>query len=384
MFESAKRLQSPTGQSRIWPVQGNQAHQQLVQKPFTDVIDKHLGAVKVHVQVIKKAPAAVAPRGRVFDVYSGNKGAAPLTTRPAGMRRYDTSIIAAVPHKDEQPRGQAMDIQPIRQAASAQPIAPSVANKSEQPVVHILEHARQVSVASLLEVAQAPISTQEKKRSKFRTFLPVAGAMAILIIGAGVFVTTYLLNKQAIVQVAHAASQNTGGDQAGDDNPPSEQPVSASAVGSYRVAPDMAQTVTIEKFKLTARIKRMTVLKDGSLSAPNNVNDAGWYEGSSKPGEGGAVLLDGHVHGPTLPGTFYYLKDLVAGDKISITRGDGTKFTYQVVKKAQVPSGQVDMSSLLLPVTPGKAGLNLMTCGGKYLPKEQTYQDRVLIYAEQI
>jgi hypothetical protein len=55
-----------------------------------------------------------------------------------------------------------------------------------------------------------------------------------------------------------------------------------------------------------------------------------------------------------------------------------------IYKKNQVPADKLDMSDLLIPVTVGKAGLNLITCGGKFLKESDTYQDRVIVYAEQV
>jgi len=225
-----------------------------------------------------------------------------------------------------------------------------------------------------------------KPRRNVRKFIAPALAGLVLVCGLGIFGMTYSLNRQVVMQVAEAtsANENTEGIATDPDAPPSEEPIPASAVRTYSVSPDMPQTIEISKLGVSSRIKRLSILRDGSLGSPGNVGDTGWYEGSSKPGDGGAVLLAAHASGPTLPGVFNKIKNLDVGDIITITRGDKSQFNYAVVKKNQVPADKLDMSDLLIPVTAGKAGLNLITCGGKFLKESDTYQDRVIVYAEQV
>lgn len=73
-----------------------------------------------------------------------------------------------------------------------------------------------------------------------------------------------------------------------------------------------------------------------------------------------------------------------AGDQIQIEKGDGTKITYQVVKKTLYPYNNVDMSQVLAPVDPNKSGLTLMTCSGDVIPHTNTFNQRVAIFAEEI
>jgi hypothetical protein len=42
------------------------------------------------------------------------------------------------------------------------------------------------------------------------------------------------------------------------------------------------------------------------------------------------------------------------------------------------------MAGMLKSTTKGKEGLNLITCGGVYDYKRQTYNDRILVYSERV
>ncbi len=155
-------------------------------------------------------------------------------------------------------------------------------------------------------------------------------------------------------------------------------------VNAYRTAANLPRVISIPKLDVTARVLRLGVNSQGALAAPASIYDTGWYEASSKPGEPGAMLIDGHVHGPNKPGVFSELKNLKAGDEITVERGDGKVLSYKVVKTKTYPADSMDMmGAALTPVTPGKPGLNLITCTGEIDKSNNHYKDRLVVFAEQ-
>ena len=207
-------------------------------------------------------------------------------------------------------------------------------------------------------------------------------AIVLFVFGSGVGIMQLTTNQKAKAQVrvlaAHAEGTDAGGQDSGDV--PSETRPSSPA--SYRVAPGLPRVITIAKLGVEARVLRTGVSASNEIKTPNNIHDVGWYEGSARPGENGAVFIDGHVHGPTLPGAFVDLKKLKSGDKITIERGDGKIFTYHVVKSQSYDKNNVDMGAAFSSAVPGKPGLNLMTCDGKY-DKSGEYQRRLVVFAVQ-
>jgi LPXTG-site transpeptidase (sortase) family protein len=170
---------------------------------------------------------------------------------------------------------------------------------------------------------------------------------------------------------------------------PTSTPVASNAqpaktpAAQYTVPADHPKQLTVDKLGINANIVSLGTLKDGSLDAPKTAWDVGWYDNSTLPGSGyGALLIDGHVNDAlNSPGVFYKLNTLAVGDTMQITRGDGQVFTYNVNEVDQTPIAQVDMSKMLRSITPGKEGLNLITCGGVYNYTLHTYTDRILVYA---
>lgn len=153
---------------------------------------------------------------------------------------------------------------------------------------------------------------------------------------------------------------------------------------SYVVPADHPRRVVITAIGVDALIKPIGVLSDGTLGAPATAWEVGWYKEGSLPGNTGAMLFDGHVNDSyNTPGVFAKLKDLKAGNEVTVERGDGTLFAYRVVATEQMAADRVDMSRLLHPIS-GNQGLNLITCGGSYDKKTGKYSDRILVFTERV
>lgn len=155
---------------------------------------------------------------------------------------------------------------------------------------------------------------------------------------------------------------------------------------SYDVPTNHPRNLVIDKLGVEANIEPMGILKNGALEAPKTAWDVGWYNQSALPGsDENALLIDGHVNDAlNSPGVFYHIDTLKPGDEMKIERGDRQLFTYRVVKVDQQPLEKVDMAGMLKSITKNKEGLNLITCGGIYDYKRQTYNDRILVYSERI
>jgi LPXTG-site transpeptidase (sortase) family protein len=253
--------------------------------------------------------------------------------------------------------------------------------QSQRPIQRKKPHAHkerpvQRSYVLKRESVERPDQSQ---RSKFidrirqpQTMLVIAGVV-VFVFGMTVSIMGIKTNKQVAAQPS--AAQHARGENS-DENPDEKDP---GAVGSYKVAPDMPRRINIPNIKVNARILALGVKSDNQLKAPTNIYDAGWYQKSAKPGENGAMLIDGHVHGPTKPGVFYNLKKLVAGDRVTVERGDGQVFNYTVVKSQSYPKDAVDMAAAITPAIAGKQGLNIITCNGSL--SGTSYEERLVVFA---
>ncbi len=100
---------------------------------------------------------------------------------------------------------------------------------------------------------------------------------------------------------------------------------------SYQVEATKPRYLIIDRLDLKTRIKESTVNSE-TLAVPQNIYDAMWAAGSSKPGQNGVILMTGLARGEHKIGAFANLDSLEVGDEISIETGGGAKYTYVVAE----------------------------------------------------
>ncbi|MEJ7630196.1 MAG: class F sortase [Nocardioidaceae bacterium] len=104
---------------------------------------------------------------------------------------------------------------------------------------------------------------------------------------------------------------------------------------------------------------------DGTLAVPQpgpDLNKVAWYDQSATPGAAGPAVLEGHVDTIEGPSIFYHLGALQPGNRIVVTRVDGSTavFTVNAVRAypthADFPIAQIYGAQLSDPT------LRLITC----------------------
>lgn len=157
---------------------------------------------------------------------------------------------------------------------------------------------------------------------------------------------------------------------------------SAKVIASYHVAPTLPKFLSIPAIGISkVRVLSLGLTKDNRIAVPTNSYDTGWYNASAKPGQSGAMFIYGHVAGWNQGGVFYNLKKLKPGNKIIVTRGDNTTYTYQVKSLKLHPAKKVDMNAVLAPVDPSKPGLNLMTCTWNIVNGKSQFNNRRVVFS---
>jgi len=228
-----------------------------------------------------------------------------------------------------------------------------------------------------------PLARSAKKsRSLFGFLSLIFGVAAVgVLIAGGIFSLHDLKSNNAANQKAaklvYDANHNI------NHSVPSTIQPTKSTFDSYTVAAGQPRYIFIPKLGVQAIVRPLGLTDNGQLEAPYNVYDTGWFTGSSKPGQAGATVMDGHVSSWTTHGVFYGLKNLVAGDNIKVERGDSSQVDYKVVKITTYDANYVDMTAVLNPVNPVKPGLNLITCSGTVAPGTSEFNKRIVVFASQ-
>lgn len=167
----------------------------------------------------------------------------------------------------------------------------------------------------------------------------------------------------------------------------SEEEVTIVQRNQYTVDPDKPRYLYIDKLGIDkARIMEVGISTKGQMQTPYSIFDAGWYNASSKPGEGGTSILDGHNGGPGVNGIFKNLNTLVAGDEIRIEMGDGTIYTYRVYDNFEVKLSEADEKMKLLMKSPveGQESISIISCVGEWSLQQKTYLSRQFLRATRI
>jgi sortase (surface protein transpeptidase) len=209
----------------------------------------------------------------------------------------------------------------------------------------------------------------------------LAGVIAIMVVSVGILGSAlFVRNSNPIVAQNDSQQSVLGSIVTGASVSETEPPKDLS---EHKVSPESPRFLIIDKIGVRARVGSVGMEAANTLSAPANIFDVGWYTSSKKPGEPGAIVINGHVSGSTKRGVFYSIGTLKPGDDLVIERGDGKKFTYTVKETAIYDNDKVDMDKILTSLEPGKPALNLISSTGRFNVRTNQFEQRVAVYALQ-
>jgi LPXTG-site transpeptidase (sortase) family protein len=168
-----------------------------------------------------------------------------------------------------------------------------------------------------------------------------------------------------------------------------EADVTPEQVRIHTVAPDQPRYISATFIDRSmglgakARVFEVGLTKTGAMATRAGIFDVAWYRNSAKPGQGGTILVNGHNGGPTKVGVFKYLDQAQVGDIITIERGDGTIFNYEVRDKKTLLLSEANDYMPTMQSSPiyGKESLSLISCTGQWSQQQRTYLSRIMVRA---
>ena len=106
--------------------------------------------------------------------------------------------------------------------------------------------------------------------------------------------------------------------------------------------------------------------------------------GATAGDDAGTVVVAAHVDSVASAGLgpFAELRNLAAGDVVTVTRADGARVTYAVTSVVSTAKPEVTWGEVF--VRDGPHRLVLVTCGGVWHDDRQSYSDNVVVTAEPI
>lgn len=139
--------------------------------------------------------------------------------------------------------------------------------------------------------------------------------------------------------------------------------------------------IRIPALDIDTSVQHVGVNANGNMAVPTNYTDVGWYKYGPAPGESGSAVLAGHVNnGLGLSGVFEHLADLEIGDDIYVTRADGTEVHFVVSGSRAYTYDDAPEEVIFNPS--GSIRLNLITCDGKWVKEDKTYDQRLVVFTK--
>jgi LPXTG-site transpeptidase (sortase) family protein len=141
--------------------------------------------------------------------------------------------------------------------------------------------------------------------------------------------------------------------------------------------------VSVPSVGISMPVRPVGVDRAGLMALPESAFTAGWYRFGRGPlDRSGTTVLAGHVD--TVEegvGPLSRLSSVRVGADVRLRAG-GREVTYRVERVQRVAKSVLDLPRLF--ARGGPARLQLVTCGGEYLPDSGGYQDNVVVTARRV
>ncbi|MFF6773738.1 class F sortase [Streptomyces sp. NPDC012637] len=119
---------------------------------------------------------------------------------------------------------------------------------------------------------------------------------------------------------------------------------------------------------------------DGTVQVPSvaQADRIGWYDKGVTPGETGPAVLIGHYDTADGPAVLRNVGRIRVGDRVTVTRADGTDAVFRVRELEQVGKKAFPTRKVYGDTT--RPELRLITCGGELVDGHRP--DNIVVYAD--
>jgi sortase (surface protein transpeptidase) len=155
---------------------------------------------------------------------------------------------------------------------------------------------------------------------------------------------------------------------------------STTVTTSHELPASPPTRVAIPSIDVTSTLMSLGLNSDGTVQVPDSFSVAGWYNGSVTPGQLGPTVILGHVDSTAGPGIFFRLGDLRPGDKVTVTRLDGTAVTYRITGVRQYPKDH--FPTLDVYGNTAIPTIRLITCGGAFDSTTHHYLSNIVAFGQ--
>jgi sortase (surface protein transpeptidase) len=146
----------------------------------------------------------------------------------------------------------------------------------------------------------------------------------------------------------------------------------------YRATP-VPVRLDIPAIGVSTALEQLGQAPEGTVEVPADWDVAGWYAPGPRPGDPGSAVMLGHVDSTSGPAVFFRLRQLRRGDRIEVTRADGSRVRFVVARIDQYDKQRFPTDDVYYPtLTPT---LRLVTCGGTFDRSSGHYRANIIVFA---
>lgn len=138
-------------------------------------------------------------------------------------------------------------------------------------------------------------------------------------------------------------------------------------------------TLVIPALDIHTAVGTLGLQPDHQVMVPTSTHVVDWYVHGATPGQVGSAVILGHVDSYVGPGTFFYLKDLKAGDRLTVVLSDGAVTRFSVTKVVQY--SKASFPDQLVYGSHGVRSLQLVTCGGAFDHATGHYESNIVVFS---
>ncbi|MFD9543107.1 class F sortase [Streptomyces sp. NPDC060022] len=130
----------------------------------------------------------------------------------------------------------------------------------------------------------------------------------------------------------------------------------------------------------TGPVLKLGLAADGTVEVPSvgQADRIGWYTKGVTPGELGPAVLIGHFDTAKGPAVLKNVSRIRAGDRITVSRADGSEAVFAVRALEQVDKDSFPTDKVYGETT--RPELRLITCGGEL--ENGHRPDNIIVYAD--
>ncbi|MGH3810977.1 MAG: class F sortase, partial [Pseudonocardiaceae bacterium] len=140
--------------------------------------------------------------------------------------------------------------------------------------------------------------------------------------------------------------------------------------------------VSIPRINVSSTLVDLGLDPEGVMETPQDPAKAGWFTPSPPPGIPGASVIAGHVTWDQQPAVFFRLGDLRRGDKVRVSRADGSTAVFAVYRLGQFPKNAFPTKAVYRHTD--QPELRLITCGGLYNEETNSYRANLIVWARMV